>query len=159
MIHLNPEAPLVNVRSFDITKPQTWRLGDRLLEPLQRLCAQFGTWTQIAFDAANFANFTVQEADVVSFAYAAYGQRVDIDMVLRTTTSGAVASVTVALPAGIVAARASTSLVEVNDNGTTLAGRAKVAADGTVITITRIDGAAFTDLRAVEGQLSMQRKQ
>jgi hypothetical protein len=146
----------VPVKVRAIAEPLTGHIRDAWLEFFQRLGRQFGTWTQVAFDAANFVGFTVQEADHLSFAYAAYGQRVDLDMVLRTTTSGAIASVTIALPAGVVAARPSTAIVQVNDNGTTLAGCAKVATDGTVITITRIDGAAFTDLRAVEGQLSIQ---
>lgn len=159
-VHFNPNVPAVSIAGpFRVTEPSTWRLHDRIMELLQRVASTYGTWTQVAFDAANFTNFTVQSADQIAFAYAAYGQRCDLDFVLRTTTSGAVASVTIAIPAGMLAARASTAIVEVNDNGTTLAGRAKVAEDGAVITVTRIDGAAFTDLRAVEGQLSIQVKQ
>jgi len=147
------------VRQASIADAQTGRVDDRWMEFFQRLGREFGTWTLVPFDAALFAGWTVQDADQVSFAYATYGQRVDVDFVFRATTSLAVASVTIALPAGIVAARDSSAVIQVNDNGTTMPGMAKVAADGTVITITRVDGVSFTDLRAVEGQLMLQRKQ
>lgn len=128
---------------------------DRWLDFFQRIGASYGTWYPVSYDAALFS-WTVQAADVVTFAYTRMGQRVDVALTLRTTASGAVASGTVTLPAGMVAARDMTAVVEVNDNGTTMAGRAKVAAGGTVITITRIDGASFTDLRAVEGVFAIE---
>lgn len=130
-------------------------LTDRWLEFFQRLGASYGTWYAVTYAAALFS-WTVESGDVITFAYTRMGQRVDIALTLRTTASGAVANGTVTLPAGMVAARDMTTLVEVNDNGTTMAGRAKVAAGGTVITITRVDGAAFTDLRAVEGVIVME---
>lgn len=146
------------VKESQIADPNTGHVRDRWLETFQRLCAAFGTWTPVPYDAGNFS-WDVEEADQIAFAYAAYGQRVDLDIVLQTTTSGAVASVTVALPARFVAGRASSSVVLLGDNGTPAAGLARVTDGGTVITIRRLDGAAFTDLRSVEGQLSIEVQQ
>lgn len=115
----------------------------------------YGTWIAVAYLAANFS-WTVQEADQITFAYTLMGQRMEVALTLRTTASGAVASGTVAIPAGKVAARDMSRPVQVNDNGTLMAGVAKVAADGTVITIYRMDEAAFTDLRAVEGAIDFE---
>lgn len=130
-------------------------IHDRWLDFFQRLGASYGTWYAVPYAAANFS-WTVQEADQVTFAYTKMGQRVEIAVTLRTTASGAAANGTITLPAGLVAARDMAAVVEVNDNGTTMAGRAKVTAGGTVITVTRIDGAAFTDLRAVEGVIVLE---
>lgn len=130
-------------------------INDRWLDFFQRLGASYGTWYAVPYAAANFS-WTVESGDQVTFAYTQMGQRVEVALTLRTTASGAVANGTVTIPAGMVAARDVSVLVEVNDNGTTMAGRAKVAAGGTVITITRVDGAAFTDLRAVEGQIAFE---
>lgn len=130
-------------------------INDRWLEFFQRIGASYGTWYAVAYVSGNFS-WTVESGDQITFAYTRMGQRVEVALVLRTTASGAVATGTVTIPAGMVAARAMSVLVEVNDNGTTMAGRAKVAAGGTVITITRVDGAAFTDLRAVEGVIAFE---
>lgn len=116
---------------------------------------QFGMWVDVPYLAGNFS-WTVQAGDQLTFKYCLMGLRLEVALTLRTTVSGAVASVTVAIPAGLIAAKAMTTVVVVDDNGTLVAGKAGVSAGGSTITITRLDGSAFTDLNAVEGMVVLE---
>jgi hypothetical protein len=114
----------------------------------------YGIWKAVEYLAGNFS-WTVQAGDQTTFAYCLMGKRLDVALVL-VTTAGAGASVTVAIPADLTAARSMTNLVMVDDNGTFAVGKARVTAGASTITITRLDGAAFTDLRAVEGVITFE---
>lgn len=147
---------LVIPRKTALVDPATGFLSD-LWERLffRVLGGSYGTWFAVPYLAGHFS-WTVQAGDQVTFAYCLMGKRLEVALVLRTTASGAVASGTVTIPGGYVAARDMTTPVVIDDNGTTSVGKARVSAGGTVITITRADGAALTDLRAVEGVCAME---
>jgi filamentous hemagglutinin family protein len=119
------------------------------------LKASYGIWREVAYVAANFS-WTVQAGDQVTFTYCLIGKRLEVALSLVTTASGAVASGTVAIPGNLMAARDMTTVIVVNDNGTLVSGKARVTTSGTTIVITRLDGAAFTDLRGVEGTVLME---
>lgn len=110
-----------------------------------------GSWTPVSFDAADFTakgsmTWTLQEADQATYAYALNGKTFHVAFVLQNTTVGGVANseLYIQIPADLTAARAMAIPVRIKDAGTWVIGFASVARDGTVITISRVDGSNFT---------------
>jgi hypothetical protein len=101
--------------------------------------AALGTWTSVAYNAANFTasgtmTWTVQEADQVSFGYMLFGKTMVVRFTLNLTSVGGAASteLRIAIPGGHVASSTGGSptigAIRAYDNGTDTVGFCGVVA-------------------------------
>ncbi len=125
-----------------------------------------GALTQQPFNAGDFTangsmSWTVEIADVINLSYALDGQKMDVLFDIRNTSVGGTLNNTLrmTIPNGKTAAKDTTTVIAIWDNGTRTGGLASVTAGGTIISIERLDGANFaaaTNNTQVKGQMVLQ---
>lgn len=123
-------------------------------------------WTSVAFNAANFTGngsmtWTVGAGDQTTFAYKKTGKVMTIMFWLDTTTVGGTPSTAlqIAIPGGVLSARASITPVLIIDNSARSIGYAQLSASGSVIQIVRADGtnwSASTNATYVMGTVTFE---
>ena len=123
-------------------------------------------WTTPTFSAGNFAmpvgTWTVESADVVTYAYLIVGKTMTVSFSIDSTTVGGTGDNTlqIAIPASKVATKQMQGVIGTFiDNGTRTTGFCVVAASGTVIGINRTDIAnltASTNNTTVRGQITFE---
>lgn len=126
--------------------------------------ASLWTWTTPAFDAGNFTGggtWTVDEADVTTYAYIEIGKTMTVAWQIVNTDVNASSALLLKIPNSRTAAKAMRNAAVVVDNGAAAtAGIALVAAAGTNIELYRIPVAAFTNTTAdntsVYGQITFE---
>lgn len=123
----------------------------QLTAALQTAFQQIGRSIDVPFFAGDFTasgsmTWTVAAAQAITFAYALIGKRMFVEwVVVGGTVGGTVGSaLRIKIPAGQIARRTVLNSVEVTDAGVRGAGDASVAANGTVISISRRDSGNFT---------------
>lgn len=123
-----------------------------------------GAMTATTFDAAAFTAsgggaWTVTDPDAAIAAYQ-LGLMVTLSIeVIDATVAGAPVELRFTLPNDYVAARTMTGVVYLSDNGIPTTGVAIVTAASSVLAITRLDAAAFTnatDATDVRGTLTFE---
>lgn len=158
MLHLPFTAPVIDAETRELTS-----LWERALRVLRN---GYGTWTPVPFLAANFTasgtmTWTLAAGDQTTLAYVLMGKLLIVAFTIVTASVGGVVGPTlkIAIPGGLVAARAMTKTVWVNDNGTKAIGVARVTAGGRTIDIEKVDGSNWTaaaNTTGVEGQIAFE---
>lgn len=125
-----------------------------------------GTLTQQPYNAGDFTangsmNWTVEISDVTNLSYAIDGQKMDVIFDIRNTTVGGVLNnvLNIAIPGGKTAAKDTTTVIAIWDNGVRTSGLAYVTTGGSIISIERLDGLNFSaaaNNTQVKGQMVLQ---
>lgn len=123
-------------------------------------------WVQFPFDAAAFTasgsmTWTVEAADVVTFALTRIGRTVIVSFEVTGTTLGGTASteVRLALPSAVVPLRGMSNNVRLFDGGTGISGYAHVNPNGTYIRVTKLDASNLTlgtNVFGLQGQIAFE---
>lgn len=129
-----------------------------------RTLAPLGEWIAPFHVPGNFTGFgtmtwTVPVAAAQGVFYTLIGTTMLLTIDVRNTTIGGVATaaVQVKIPEGLYAVRACTGFIRLLDNGVAASGYIISAANSPLLSIFRVDGAAWTASAAnttVQGQLS-----
>jgi hypothetical protein len=117
-------------------------------------------WTQLEFNAANFAasgsmTWTVDGGDQLTYAYTIVGKTITLSIVLASTTTGGSASseLHVALPPGVAVMRTMANLMFLSDGASFRAVLAHVAPGVAYVRITNLD---FSNFSLVSNALGIQ---
>lgn len=109
---------------------------------------------------ASAGTWDVTGGDVLRHAFTLVGNRLTIDIDVRTTTTSTTpAELRMTMPGEYTAGASMRQLIGLNDNGTARLGILSVTAGSTVMTITRQDGSNFamaTDTTGVYGVVSVE---
>ena len=108
-------------------------------------------WTTPSFSAGNFTattgTWTVEAADVVTYAYRIIGKTMIVAFFIQTsTTASGCTNLKIAIPASKVAQKTGLQMVHINENGTRSVGFVQVNASGTTLDIYRNDLVAFANV-------------
>jgi hypothetical protein len=131
-------------------------LRSQVLTPVVSALAAFDAtmWT------ASAGAWTLVEADVVTFGWLRVGRQMTVVFEFATTTVSATPlELRVVIPNRETAKYLIRTLCVLSDNGTAAAGVVSVAASGTTLVFTRLDGAAFAaaaDTTAVRGTFTFE---
>ena len=124
-----------------------------------------GTWTAVAFDAANFTadsgNWTLASGDQTNFAYLLIGKTMVVTFNFNTTTISATPNqLLVKIPASKTCAKRADTTILIANNGTEDWGQALVTASGTNIGLLVKGGVAnwqaSTDNAYVRGTIAFE---
>lgn len=127
--------------------------------------ALMGEWTDVAYNAANFTasagTWTVDSGDQTTYAYTLVGKTMTVAFFISGTDVSSAASLRIAIPGGLTAAKAMRNPIQVIDAATYAVGFAAVAASGTIIEcFASIAGTTFgvtaADDTAVIGQITFE---
>jgi hypothetical protein len=128
------------------------------------LGASYGTWHTVPHAAGDFTangsmTWTVESADLSTFAYVEMGKLLIVAVTVTGAVVGGVVNTTlqVTLPAQHVAARNMSIPVWVTDAGTKAIGVARVTAGSAVIAVQKVDGSNWTaGANGIEGQIAIE---
>jgi len=122
-----------------------------------------GAWTTPAFDAGNFTasgamTWTVEAADVVTYAYTISGKVMVISFNIAVTTVAGTPSdeLHIAIPAGKTSTKTMVNSIYILDNGTRMMGRVAATAGQTHLMCAKMDNsnfAASTNATYLQGQI------
>ena len=119
--------------------------------------AKAGSWTSPAYSAGNFTasgslTWTVEQADITTYAYTLVGKTMTVVFFIESTSTGGTASniLQIAIPGSFTAAKRMSmpTLWYADAGGANAVGRAEVVSSGTVIRLTKMDNSNWSNAAA-----------
>ncbi len=129
--------------------------------------ASIGEWTTVVASAANFTGsgamtWTVEPADVTTYAYTLVGKTMIVSFDIDSTTVGGTPGVAlqIGVPGGFVAAKTMFVVYRARDNGVDSVGMAQTTAGGAVVYLYKDapgnNWSASTDNTRVAGSMTFE---